>query len=82
MSVVGPRPPIPFEFDLYDDRAKRRLAVKPGITGLYQITARSSVPFSAMLQIDLDYIERRSLGFDLSIMLRTPLVMLSGRGAG
>lgn len=82
MSVVGPRPPIPFEFDLYDDRAKRRLAVKPGITGLHQVTARSSVPFSTMLQIDLDYIERRSLQLDLSIMLRTPIVMLSGRGAG
>lgn len=82
MSVVGPRPPIPFEFELYDDRAKRRLAVKPGITGLHQVTARSNVPFSTMLQIDLDYIERRSLQLDLSIMLRTPLVMLSGRGAG
>jgi lipopolysaccharide/colanic/teichoic acid biosynthesis glycosyltransferase len=82
MSVVGPRPPIPYEFSLYDDRAKQRLAVKPGITGLYQITARSSVPFSTMLQIDLDYIARRSLGLDLSIILRTPVAMLNGRGAG
>ena len=82
MSVVGPRPPIMAEYELYDDRARRRLAVKPGITGLYQVTARSSVPFSRMLAIDLDYIERRSLALDLSIMLRTAGVMLSGRGAG
>jgi lipopolysaccharide/colanic/teichoic acid biosynthesis glycosyltransferase len=82
MSVVGPRPPIPFEFDLYDDHTKRRLAVKPGITGLHQVTGRSSVPFSTMVQIDLDYIERRSIPLDVSIILRTPLVMLSGRGAG
>jgi lipopolysaccharide/colanic/teichoic acid biosynthesis glycosyltransferase len=82
MSVVGPRPPIPYEFDLYDERTRRRLAVKPGITGLHQVTGRSSVPFSTMLQIDIEYIERRSIPLDLSIMLRTPVVMLSGRGAG
>jgi lipopolysaccharide/colanic/teichoic acid biosynthesis glycosyltransferase len=82
MSVVGPRPPIPYEFDLYDEATKRRLAVKPGITGLHQVTGRSRVPFSTMLQIDLDYIERRSIPLDLSIMVRTPLVMLSGQGAG
>ena len=82
MSMVGPRPPIPYEFSLYDAGSRRRLAVKPGITGLYQVTARSRVPFSQMLAIDLDYIERRSLRLDLGIMLRTAAVMLSGRGAG
>ncbi len=82
MSVVGPRPPIPFEYELYDERAKRRLAVKPGITGLYQVTARSQVPFSRMLALDLEYIERRSLALDVEIMLRTAGVMLTGRGAG
>ena len=82
MSVVGPRPPIEYEYDLYDERAKRRLAVKPGITGLYQITARSSVPFSKMLELDLEYIQKRSLWLDFSIMLRTPLAMITGRGAG
>jgi lipopolysaccharide/colanic/teichoic acid biosynthesis glycosyltransferase len=82
MSVVGPRPPILDEYGLYDERARRRLAVRPGITGLYQVTARSSVPFSGMLALDLEYIERRSLGLDLSIMLRTAGVMLTGRGAG
>jgi lipopolysaccharide/colanic/teichoic acid biosynthesis glycosyltransferase len=82
MSIVGPRPPIPFEYDLYDQRARGRLAVKPGITGLYQVTARSQVPFSRMLALDLEYIERRSLWLDVGIMVRTVGVMLSGRGAG
>jgi len=82
MSVVGPRPPLPYEWALYDDAAQRRLAVRPGITGLYQVTARSQVPFSGMLALDLDYIHRRSLGLDLSIMVRTVWVMLTGRGAG
>jgi lipopolysaccharide/colanic/teichoic acid biosynthesis glycosyltransferase len=81
MSIVGPRPPVPFEFELYDARARRRLAVKPGITGLYQVSARSQVPFSRMLAIDLDYIQRRSLLLDLQIMFRTIGVMLGGHGA-
>ena len=80
MSIVGPRPPIAEEYELYDDRTRRRLAVKPGITGLYQVTARSRVPFSEMLAIDLEYIERRSLRLDVAIMLRTIAVMVSGRG--
>ncbi|HKF75135.1 MAG TPA: sugar transferase [Candidatus Dormibacteraeota bacterium] len=82
MSLVGPRPPIMAEFELYDDRARCRLAVRPGITGLYQVTARSQVPFSRMVDIDLEYIRRRSLALDVSIMLRTAVVMLAGRGAG
>jgi lipopolysaccharide/colanic/teichoic acid biosynthesis glycosyltransferase len=82
MSLVGPRPPIEYEYELYDERAKRRLAVKPGITGLYQVTARSRVPFSKMLELDLEYIQKRSLWLDLSIILRTPLTMIIGRGAG
>lgn len=81
MSVVGPRPPLPCEWALYDAAARRRLAVRPGITGLYQVTARSRVPFSGMLAIDLDYIRRRSLVLDLSIMVRTVWVMLTGSGA-
>jgi lipopolysaccharide/colanic/teichoic acid biosynthesis glycosyltransferase len=81
MSIVGPRPPIPAEFDAYDETANRRLAVKPGITGLYQVTARSRVPFSEMLAIDLDYIRRRSLRLDLWIVLRTVGAMLKGDGA-
>ena len=82
MSLVGPRPPVPYEVEHYDDVAKQRLAVTPGITGLYQVTARSQVGFSGMLAIDLDYIRRRSIGLDLWIMLKTPIVMLTGQGAG
>ena len=82
MSIVGPRPPLPCEWELYDAAARGRLAVRPGLTGLYQVTARSRVPFSGMLAIDLDYVRRRSLGLDLSIMLRTVWVMLAGSGAG
>ena len=82
MSIVGPRPPIEYEYELYDDNAKRRLAVKPGITGLYQVEARSRVPFSRMLALDLEYIERRSLRLDLTIMARTFKVMIIGTGAG
>jgi lipopolysaccharide/colanic/teichoic acid biosynthesis glycosyltransferase len=81
MSIVGPRPPIPAEFEVYEDAARRRLAVKPGITGLYQVTARSRVPFSRMLAIDLDYIRRRSLLLDLSVIRRTVWAMMKGEGA-
>lgn len=82
MSLVGPRPPVPYEYEHYDDTAKQRLSVTPGITGLYQVTARSQVGFSEMLAIDLDYIRRRSIWLDLWIMLKTPWVMLTGKGAG
>ena len=82
MSLVGPRPPVPYEYEHYDDWAKQRLSVPPGITGLYQVTARSQVGFSGMVAIDLDYIRRRSLWLDMQIMLKTPIVMLLGRGAG
>lgn len=81
MSVVGPRPPIEFEFSLYDDLRCQRLAVRPGITGLHQVTGRSRVPFSVMLATDIEYIRRRSIWFDLSIMARTAVVMLAGHGA-
>jgi lipopolysaccharide/colanic/teichoic acid biosynthesis glycosyltransferase len=81
MSIVGPRPPILAEYELYDERARRRLAVKPGLTGLYQVTARSQVPFSRMAALDCEYIARRSLGLDLAIMARTFGVMLRGSGA-
>jgi exopolysaccharide production protein ExoY len=53
----------------------------PGITGLYQVTARSAVTFESMVELDLDYIARRSLRLDLAIMLRTPWVMVTGKGA-
>lgn len=81
MSLVGPRPPVPYEYALYDDWAKQRLRVTPGITGLYQVTERSAVGFRRMVEIDLDYMRRRSLLLDVSIIVRTPFAMLSGKGA-
>lgn len=80
MSVVGPRPPLPYEYALYDDWARQRLAVQPGITGLYQVTLRSEASFREMVEVDLDYIRRRSLWLDLGIMARTAPVMLLGKG--
>lgn len=82
MSLVGPRPPVPYEAEHYDAVARQRLSVTPGITGLYQVTARSQVGFSGMLALDLEYIRRRSIWLDLWIMLKTPVVMLTGKGAG
>jgi lipopolysaccharide/colanic/teichoic acid biosynthesis glycosyltransferase len=81
MSLVGPRPPIVAEYELYDADMRRRLAVRPGITGLYQITARSQVPFSRMLALDCEYVARRSLLLDVRIMARTPFAMIKGSGA-
>jgi lipopolysaccharide/colanic/teichoic acid biosynthesis glycosyltransferase len=81
MSLVGPRPPLPYEYELYDAWAKQRLSVRPGITGLYQISRRSRASFGEMVEIDLKYIRRRSLWLDLSIMLWTPAAMVLGRGA-
>jgi len=67
---------------MYGEWEKQRLAVKPGITGLYQVTARDRVPFQEMVRIDLDYIRRRSLSLDLWIILRTAAVMAQGDGGG
>jgi lipopolysaccharide/colanic/teichoic acid biosynthesis glycosyltransferase len=81
MSVVGPRPPLYYEYEHYAEHHKRRLDVLPGITGLYQVSARSQVTFEKMVKLDLDYIRRRSLWLDLKIILLTPWVMLTGKGA-
>ncbi len=81
MSVVGPRPPIYYEYKHYTERHRRRLEVMPGITGLYQVTARSQVTFEDMVELDLEYIKRRSLWLDLKIILMTPWVMITGKGA-
>jgi lipopolysaccharide/colanic/teichoic acid biosynthesis glycosyltransferase len=81
MSIVGPRPPLHYEYELYTERQKLRLGVLPGITGLYQVTARSQVTFEEMVAIDMEYIKRRSFWLDLTIMLKTPWVMITGKGA-
>ena len=81
MAIVGPRPPLYYEYERYAEGHKRRLDVLPGITGLYQVTARSQVSFVEMVEIDLDYIRRRSLWLDLKIMVLTPWIMITGKGA-
>ncbi len=81
MSVVGPRPPLYYEYVHYDARQRHRLDVLPGITGLYQVTARSRATFEEMIEIDLSYIRRRSPWLDTKIILFTPWVMLTGKGA-
>ncbi len=80
MTIVGPRPPLPYEYEYYDDWHKLRLKVKPGLTGLWQVSGRSSVPFNEMVMLDLYYIENWSLLLDLKIMLQTIPVMFRGSG--
>ena len=82
MSLVGPRPPIPYECDLYDTWHKRRLlSCKPGITGLWQVMGRSRTTFDEMVRLDLSYINRWSLWLDFKILLMTPKAVLGGKGA-
>lgn len=81
MSVVGPRPPLPREVEQYTSRDLQRLAVKPGITGLWQVSGRSDIDFADMVNLDLDYIRTRSVATDLSIILRTVRVVFTGEGA-
>ena len=82
MSLVGPRPPIPYECDLYDIWHRRRLlSCKPGITGLWQILGRSRTTFDEMVRLDLHYIREWNLLLDLKILFMTPKVVIKGSGA-
>ena len=82
MSLVGPRPPVQYEFNRYDLWHKQRLlALKPGITGLWQVDGRSRVKFDDMVRLDIRYARSWSLWLDISILLRTPRAILSGNGA-
>lgn len=80
MSLVGPRPPIPYEVELYDEGAMRRLAVKPGVTGLAQVQGRGSLTFDEIVRLDVEYIENRSLLSDLRILFGTIPSVLRKRG--
>jgi lipopolysaccharide/colanic/teichoic acid biosynthesis glycosyltransferase len=80
MSVVGPRPPLTYELDHYKEWHRRRLTARPGLTGLWQVSGRSTVPFDEMVMLDVYYIEHRSLLLDLKIVLRTLPVMFYGSG--
>jgi lipopolysaccharide/colanic/teichoic acid biosynthesis glycosyltransferase len=82
MSLVGPRPPIPYELAAYQTWHRRRLLeVKPGVTGLWQVTGRSTVDFDAMVRLDLKYAIAWSPWLDIKILLRTPLAVIRGSGA-
>jgi len=82
MSLVGPRPCLPFEYDLYRDWQKRRLDVTPGMTGLWQVTGRSYVSFEDMVLLDLFYIANWAFPMDLRILFRTIPVVIWGKGGG
>ena len=82
MSLVGPRPPIPYEVECYDLWHQRRvLELKPGITGLWQVRGRSRTGFNEMVRLDLLYARKWSLWLDLKILLQTPLAVFGAGGA-
>jgi lipopolysaccharide/colanic/teichoic acid biosynthesis glycosyltransferase len=81
MSLVGPRPPLPYEVELYEDQHLVRLASRPGITGWAQVKGRTGIRFKDLVRLDLDYIERRSILLDLWILLITIPVVVSTKGA-
>ena len=81
MSLVGPRPPLPYEVEVYQDWHKKRLDVIPGITGLWQVQGRSRVSFDEMVRMDLDYAAQSSLWLDLKIIVLTIPAVLTGSGA-
>jgi lipopolysaccharide/colanic/teichoic acid biosynthesis glycosyltransferase len=81
MSLVGPRPPIPYEVAEYEAWHLRRLQTKPGLTGLWQVKARGSADFDEMVKLDIRYIEHQSFWLDLKIILETPRAVLGGQGA-
>lgn len=81
MSLVGPRPPLPREVEEYTDFDKQRLTVKPGCTGLWQVTLRNEAGFKEMVRLDLEYIDRRGFWFDLYVLIQTVAVFFKPNGA-
>jgi lipopolysaccharide/colanic/teichoic acid biosynthesis glycosyltransferase len=80
LSLIGPRPTIPVQVAQYTERQRGRLAVRPGITGWAQVNGRASLPWSERIELDLYYIEHRSLALDLRILRRTFAIVLGGSG--
>ena len=80
MSLVGPRPPIAYEIENYQPWHMERLKAVPGLTGLWQVSGRSSVSFEEMVLLDLHYIANWSLGLDMLLLCRTVPVVISGAG--
>ena len=82
MSLVGPRPPLPYEVELYKDWHQKRFEALPGITGVWQVNGRNKVSFDEMVRMDIEYIKHQSFWLDLLILVKTPYVVLKGIGAG
>jgi lipopolysaccharide/colanic/teichoic acid biosynthesis glycosyltransferase len=82
MSLIGPRPTLKYQVDRYTDHQRRRLDVKPGITGWAQIHGRAALPWEERIELDVWYVEHRSPRVDLKILLRTPLALFGGTYKG
>jgi lipopolysaccharide/colanic/teichoic acid biosynthesis glycosyltransferase len=82
MSVIGPRPTLRYQVEQYDERQRRRLEVKPGLTGWAQVHGRAALPWAQRIELDLWYVENRSPLVDLTILLRTPLALFRGTYKG
>jgi len=80
MSLVGPRPPIPYEVEEYSTRERLRLCGKPGLTGYWQVYGRSRVTFESMVDMDITYLQHQSIWLDLKLLVLTVPVLLTGRG--
>lgn len=80
MSIVGPRPTLAYQVERYDERQRRRLDVRPGLTGLAQVSGRNSLPWDERIELDLRYTETQSMRTDLRLILRTASTLLSGDG--
>lgn len=80
MSLIGPRPTLPVQVEQYTPRQRRRLSIRPGITGWAQVNGRASLPWEERIELDLWYIEHRSLALDLRILARTATMVLGGHG--
>jgi lipopolysaccharide/colanic/teichoic acid biosynthesis glycosyltransferase len=83
MSVIGPRPTLRYQVEQYDEHQRRRLEIRPGLTGWAQVHGRASLPWAERIELDVWYVENRSPRLDLEILLRTPLALFRGtyRGA-
>jgi len=82
MSLIGPRPTLRYQVEQYDERQRRRLEVRPGITGWAQVNGRASLPWAERIELDLWYVQHRSWKTDLLILLRTPLALFGGTYKG
>jgi lipopolysaccharide/colanic/teichoic acid biosynthesis glycosyltransferase len=80
MAIVGPRPTIPAQVDDYTPRQRRRHEVRPGITGWAQVQGRAGIPWEERIELDIEYVERRSVALDLRILVKTAWLLLTGHG--